>query len=105
MVIPLATAVFWANFLDMSDILHRFIYQREGNWMGHLCESAKMLPYLTSAGHYKYGQQSMPLYLAEMKKLPNTAPEVHAALMKGAFIHLLGGEQMATTMGSLLTCF
>jgi len=31
------TAVFWSNFLDMVDILHRFVYyQREGNWMGHL---------------------------------------------------------------------
>ena len=57
------TAIFWLNFLEMSDILHRFIYhQREGNWMGHLCESARMLPYLTAAGHYKYGQQSLPLY-------------------------------------------
>ena len=41
------TAVFWRNFLNMVDILHRFIYyQRESNWMGHLCESARMLPYL-----------------------------------------------------------
>ena len=52
------TAMFWLNFLEMSDILHRFIYhQREGNWMGHLCESALMLPFLTAAVHYKNGQQ------------------------------------------------
>ncbi len=81
------TSVFWSIFLEMSDILHRFIYyQREGNWVGHLCESVQMLPYLTAAGHYKYGQQSLPLYLAEMKKLPETAPEVHEALMAGAFV-------------------
>ncbi len=54
--------------------------------MGHLCESARMLPYLTAAGHFKYGQQSLPLYLSEMKKLPITAPEVHTALMHGAFV-------------------
>ena len=66
-----ATAKFWLNFLEMSDVLHRFIYhQREGNWMGYLCESTLMLPFLTAAGHYKYGQQSLPLYLSEMKKLP-----------------------------------
>lgn len=71
----------------MSDILHRFIYyQREGNWIGHLCESARMLPYLTAAGHYKYGQQPLPLYLEEMKKLPETAPEVHIAMLKGAVV-------------------
>ena len=45
-----------------------------------------MLPYLTAAGHYKYGQQSLPLYLEEMKKLPETAPEVHIAMSKGAFV-------------------
>ncbi|KAJ4939712.1 hypothetical protein JOQ06_029150 [Pogonophryne albipinna] len=71
----------------MSDILHRFIYyQREGYWAGDLCESARMLPYLTAAGHYKYGQQSLRLYLSEMKKLPETAPEAHEALMAGAFV-------------------
>ena len=81
------TAVFWSIFLEMSDILHRFIYyQREGNWAGHLCESARMLPYLTAAGHYKYGQQSLPLYLAEIKKLPETATEAHEALMADAFV-------------------
>ena len=81
------TSVFWVEFLEMSAILHRFIfYQREGDWMGHLSESAKMLPYLTAAGHYKYGQQSLPIYLHEMKQLPDTAPEVHEALMAGAFV-------------------
>ena len=81
------TAVFWCNFLEMSDILHRFIYhQREGNWLGHLCESAKMLPYLIAAGHYKYGQQSLPLYFSEMKKLPENAPDVYEAMLKGGFV-------------------
>jgi len=81
------TAVLWSNFLDIADILHRFVYyQREGNWMGHLCESARMLPYLTAVGHFKYGQQFLPLYLSEMKKLPISAPEVHMTLMRGAFV-------------------
>ncbi len=42
--------------------------------------------YLTAAGHYKYGQQSLPLYLSEMKNLPDTAPVVHEALVNGAFV-------------------
>ena len=45
-----------------------------------------MLPFLTAAGHYKYGQQSLPLYLHEMKQLPDTAPEVHRAFVRGAFV-------------------
>ena len=45
-----------------------------------------MLPYLTAAGHFKYGQQSLPLYLSEMEKLPISPPEVHMALMQGAFV-------------------
>ena len=81
------TAVFWMNFFDMSDILHKFtLHEREGNWIGYLSEAAKMLPYLTAAGHYKYGQQSLPLYLHEMKQLPEIAPEVHQACMQGAFV-------------------
>lgn len=61
-------AVFWMTFLEMSSILHRSIYhQRDGNWMGHLQESASMLPLvLTSARHYKYGQQIPPLYIKRL---------------------------------------
>ena len=71
----------------MVDILHRFIYyQREGDWGGHLGESSRMLPHLAAAGQYTYGQQFLPLYLAERKNLPETAPEVHEALMAGAFV-------------------
>ena len=68
----------------MCDILHLFnSYEREGNWVGHLSESGEMLPYLTVAGHYKYGQQSPPIYLHEIKRLPEIAPKVHNALMNG----------------------
>ena len=80
-------AVFWLQFIKMADILHRFIfYQREGHWQGHLTESGKMLPFLTAAGHYKYGQQSLPLYIHEMKPLPDIAPDVHRAFVRGAFV-------------------
>ena len=58
------TAVFWMEFLQMCDILHQFnCYEREGNLVGHLSESGNMLPYLTAASHYKYGQQSLTIYL------------------------------------------
>ena len=80
-------AVFWLQFINIVDILHRFIfYQREGHWEGHLTESGKMLPFLTAAGHYKYGQQSLPSYIHEMKQLPDITPDVHRAFVKGAFV-------------------
>jgi len=80
------TAVFWLTFMEMADILVRFIYyQREGNWIGYLSESANMVPYLTAVGHHKYGQQSLPLFIHEMKQLPTAAPEVHTAMVNGAF--------------------
>lgn len=81
------TAVFWLTFLQMTDILQRFVfYQREEHWKGHLEETANMLPYLAAAGHYKYAQQSVPLYLSEMKKLPETATEIHQAFLDVAFV-------------------
>lgn len=81
------TGVFWRNFLTMTDILQRFIfYQREANWKGHLHECANMLPYLAAAGHYKYAQQSLPLYLAEMKNLSDSAPDVETQFMEGSFV-------------------
>ena len=68
-------------------ILHRFIfYQREGHWDGYLTESGKMPPFLTAAGHYKYGQQPLPLYIHEMKQLPDIVPDVHRAFVRGAFV-------------------
>ena len=58
----------------MSDILH------SGNKTGHMCESARMLPYLRATRHNKYGQQTLPLYLSKIKKLPETSREVHNVL-------------------------
>ena len=81
------TTKLWLTFLEMTDILLRFLcYQREGNWFGHLSESAKMLPFLTAAGHYKYGQQSLPQYIAKMKQLPTTAPAVYDSFLNGNFV-------------------
>ena len=79
--------MFWLTFLEMSEILHKFLYyQREGVWLGTLQESANMIPYLAAAGYHKYAQQSLPLFLHDMKELPNTAPDVYNALMNGAFV-------------------
>ena len=80
-------AKFWRTFLEMTDILLRFLfYQREGHWEGHLSESANMLPFLTAAGHFKYGQESLPLYIKEMKQLEAKAPGMYSALSQGCFV-------------------
>ena len=42
-----------------------------------------MLPFLTAAGHFKHGQQSLPLYIKEMKNLPE---EVEDMFTCGAFV-------------------
>ena len=53
-----------------------------------------MLPYLIAAGHYKYGQQSLPIFLQEMAKLPESAPEGHTAMMNGCFVgRLIAGSR------------
>ena len=81
------TGILWLNFLEMTGILKRFIFhQREGNWIENLSESSQMLAFLVAAGHYKYEQQSVPLYLNEMKNLQTNAPAVHQAFMEGGFV-------------------
>ena len=45
-----------------------------------------MLPYLAAAGHWIYGQQSLPVYIQEMRNLKTEIPEVHVALKNGAFV-------------------
>jgi hypothetical protein len=81
------TALLWLSFLKMVDILQIFLFhERKGNWPGYLSAAAKMLPYLAAAGHHKYAQESLPLYLKEMKELQTRAPLVHEAMMAGAFV-------------------
>ena len=71
------TAVFWLSSLEMSDILSRFLhYECEGNWQGHLHNWGQMLPFMVAEGHFKYGQQSLLLYLKEMKNLLNEIEHV-----------------------------
>ena len=82
-----SNAAFWLTFLKMADNLQRFIlYEREGNWLGYLSEAGNILPFLTAAGHHKYAQQSLPLFLKEMKELPTKAPIVHESMMAGGFV-------------------
>ena len=71
------TQKMWSTFLEMVGILLCFICaQREGNWQDYLEQAGKMLPFLISAGHYKYGSY-LSLDLKEMKELPENASSIY----------------------------
>ena len=72
--------------MSMVEILLDFIRaEREGNWNLHLEAFAAMLPWLIIYDHTNYAKWG-PVYLAEMKNLENTAPEVYAEFMNGNFV-------------------
>ena len=76
----------WSSYMSMVEILLDFTWaEREGNWNLHLEAFAAMLPWLTIFDHANYTKWD-PIYLAEMKNLENTAPEVYAEFMNGNFV-------------------
>jgi len=58
--------------------------EREGNWELHLEMFSRMLPYFALYDHTNYARWG-PVYLADMRNLVTTAPEVHAEFMAGLF--------------------
>ena len=87
------TTKLWLMYMDMVMILKRFIHaERAGLLEEHLAEIEKMLPYLVSAGHYKY-VSCLPHYLQAMGNLSTVAPNIHKAFMNGQFtIHQSEGR-------------
>ena len=72
--------------MDMVKLLLDFIRaEREGNWNLHLEAFAAMLPWLTMYDHTNYAKWG-PTYLADMKSLARTAPEVYEEFAKGNFV-------------------
>ena len=81
------TAMMWMFFLKLSDILKRFLFcKREVYWSGYVSKAANMLPYLATAGHHKYEQESLRLFIKEMKELPVKVPSVHFEMVTGIFV-------------------
>jgi hypothetical protein len=87
------TAKFWDMYIDMGSIAKRYIHaERSGDWLKHLAEVEKMLPYLVSAGHHNY-MSCIPIYLKDMKSLNEIAPKVNEEFLKGNFtIHHTCGK-------------
>jgi hypothetical protein len=77
------TAKLWFQFMDMVDILRRFIKaERVGEWNLHLQCIKEMLPYLAASGHNNY-VKSARVYLQQMNHLEITNPEVSGFFHSG----------------------
>ena len=66
---------------DMCQILKRYIHaERSGDWQSHLDKIEKMVHMIVSAGHQNYAS-CLPMYLRDMRELPNKHPDVHHLFM------------------------
>lgn len=64
-------------------LLLRFVRaERSGDWMLHLAATADMLPHFWSMDRVNYSRW-LPVYLADMRKLEENAPEVYQECMQG----------------------
>jgi len=80
------TAQIWLQYLDMLDILCRFLRaERLGLWTLHLQGLYDMLPYLAASGHNLY-VKSIQIYLQKMFCLKENLPAVHEHFMNGLHV-------------------
>eukprot|EP00058_Branchiostoma_floridae_P009808 XP_002595296.1 hypothetical protein BRAFLDRAFT_128105 [Branchiostoma floridae] len=74
---------FWDNYVSMVLLLLQFIKaERSGDWSLHLASTACMVPCFNSMDRTNYARW-LPVYLADMRRLPETHPQVHNAFMAG----------------------
>lgn len=80
------TAKFWTEFIDMVHIVRDLIRaDREGNWYLHLHTVQALLPLFCIFDRTNYARWCS-LYLEDMRRLPETAPEVYEMFCKGKFV-------------------
>jgi len=85
-MMKLKNYAFWSSYLRLIEILLCFIKaQRTGNWLMHVEAFAAMLPWMAVYDHLNYARWG-PVYLADMKTLDLTAPEVHKECLDGNFV-------------------
>ena len=78
--------VLWRTYMKMVEILLDFIRaNRDGDWSLHLSSFAAMLPWMTIYDHTNYARWG-PVYLAEMKGLEISHPELYQEFMEGNFV-------------------
>lgn len=82
----LRTARLWFQYMDMINILQRFIKaERTGNWLLHLHVLSEMLPYLAASGHNLYAK-SIYLYLQMMEKHQHQHPDTYSYFAAGLHV-------------------
>ena len=79
------TAKYWIMYIEMVEILKRYtVSERAGNKLDHLQEVENMIPFMVAAKHTRY-MSCIPLYLRDMKDLPEMHPDVYENFMLGWF--------------------
>ena len=77
---------FWDNFLNMVSLLKELIRSdREGNWTLHLQTVQRILPFFAAFDCTNY-LRWCSVYLEDMRKLHETAPEVYNKFVDGQFV-------------------
>ena len=77
------TCVFWLMYIDMVDILMRFIRaEREGLWNLHLDTFDEMLPFFHALGRTNYARWGT-IYITDMRKLQTLEPQVYQEFLNG----------------------
>ena len=72
--------------MKLVSILLRFTRAiREGKWDLYLSSFSEMLPYFAAFDHSNYTRWGV-IFLADMKMLPQTAPEIQQAFESGDFV-------------------
>ncbi len=92
------TAQLWLEYLEMLDILKRFIKgERTGDWLLHLQSLLDMLPFFAATGHNAYAKSTY-MYLNKMLTLPTTHPNVHKNFMDGMHVIRRYWEGLSTDL-------
>ena len=80
------TASLWIQYLDMIQILRKFIRaERLGNWYLHLEAVSEMLPYLAASGQSLY-TKTASIDLSSTANLPNDHRVVHQHFVEGLHV-------------------
>ena len=78
-------AQFWSEFIDMVGLLLCFLRStRTGNWLMHLACLQEMLPWMVAYDRTNYSRY-LPVYILQMKCLPETHPDAYEEFLAGNF--------------------
>lgn len=83
-------ASFWVMYLDLVEILLGLIRaDREGDWLLHLANIRKMIPWCFAADKTNYARY-LPVYFLQMASLQGTSQELYNHFLNGGFSVQLG---------------